>query len=72
MGKKIKTFAPASKTFLKIDIHKELVRVENMDLTKVIDGTRNWQFRNQKFHIENMVLTENEILLEEFNRVVKQ
>ncbi|KKX47437.1 hypothetical protein [Sphingobacterium sp. IITKGP-BTPF85] len=43
-----------------------------MDLTKVIDGTRNWQFRNQKFHIENMVLTENEILLEEFNRVVKQ
>lgn len=70
--KKIKTFAPASKTFLKIDIHKELVRVEKMDLTKVIDGTRNWQFRNQKFHIENMVLTENEILLEEFNRVVKQ
>ncbi|MEN5435567.1 hypothetical protein ABE545_18165 [Sphingobacterium faecium] len=43
-----------------------------MDLTKFIDGTRKWQFRNQKFHIENMVLTENEILLEEFNRVVKQ
>ncbi|MNK04073.1 hypothetical protein D3C87_219290 [compost metagenome] len=70
-GKQTKIFTPATKTFLKVHIDKDLVRVEKADLNKIIDGTRNWEFRNQEFHITHMALTENATEWEEFNRVVK-
>lgn len=54
-----KLFTPEIKTFIKINIDKETVGLENIELYKIIDGKRNWTFKDMAFQIENKVLTEN-------------
>lgn len=67
--KQTKLFAPTIKTFLKVHFDKEHVKIEKVDLSKIMDGTRNWNFHNMEFHIENSALTENTPEWDEYNRV---
>lgn len=67
--KKTQLFAPAIKTFLKVRFDKELVAIEKVDLNKIMDGTRNWNFHNMEFHIENNALMGNITEWDEYSRV---
>lgn len=68
-GKQTKLFTPTIKTFLKVRFDKEQVTVEKVELAKIMDGKRNWNFQDMEFHIENMALTKAVAEWDEYNRV---
>lgn len=68
--KPTKVFTPAIKTFLKVHIDKESVAVEQVDLNKIMDGKRNWEFKNMEFHIKNDSLNKITTARDEYHRVL--
>lgn len=67
--KQTKLFTPTVKTFLKVRFEKEHVAIEKVDLDKIMDGARTWNFHNMEFHIENNAPRGNITEWDQYNRV---
>lgn len=67
--RKTKLFTPEIQTYLKINIEKDNVGLENIDLNKIIDGKRNWKFKNLEYQIENTDPNENKTEYDKYTRV---
>lgn len=67
--KQTKLFTPEIRTYLKINIDKDSVSVENIDLSKIIDGKRNWVFKNMEYQIENTDPNKNKTEYDKYTRV---
>lgn len=66
--RKTQLFTPEIKTYLKIKIERDSVRLENIDLYKIMDGKRNWTFKNMEYLIEKSV--DNKTEYDKYTRVV--
>jgi hypothetical protein len=64
-----KQFTPPKKTFIRLDMGDETVKVEKIDFEKVEYGTRDWLFKDGKHIIINDKELKKEIVWEEYNRV---
>jgi hypothetical protein len=64
-----KRFTHPKKTFIRLDIGDETVKVEKIDFEKIEYGTRDWLYQNGKHIIINDKELKKEIVWEEYNRV---
>jgi hypothetical protein len=62
-------FSPPKKTFIRLNMGNETVKVEKIDFEKIKHGTRDWQFKDGKHIITNDKELKKEIVWEEYNRV---
>ncbi|WP_300674592.1 hypothetical protein [Soonwooa sp.] len=61
-------YEPKIRTYLKINIKKASVDVENIDLYKILDGQRNWTFKNMEFQIEKTPPNNNKTKYVQYTR----
>ena len=70
-NKETKLFTPNIKTFVKVRVKDSTVLVEKIDIDKILDGTRNWIFKDMEFHIDNPYLIGESVKWDEYNRVIR-
>ena len=63
----IEVFDIIKRIFIRINILEEIVMIEKVDIEEIIDGTRDWEYKDGKYCIKNKI-PEKEILWEEYNR----
>jgi hypothetical protein len=64
-----KRFTLPKKTFIRLDIGDETVKVEKIDFEKIKHGTRDWLYQDGKHFITNDKEVKKEIVWEDYNRV---
>ena len=61
-------FTPSVKTFIKICVKDKTVLIEKIDINTILDGTRNWTFKDMGFYIDNISIVEEPNEWDEYNR----
>jgi len=67
-NKDTELFTPSVKTFIKICVKDETVLIEKIDINTILDGTRNWTFKDMGFYIDNISIVEEPNEWDEYNR----
>ncbi|MCL2682181.1 MAG: hypothetical protein FWE63_01690 [Bacteroidales bacterium] len=61
-------YEPHVRTFLKVKIGEETVMVEDVNFEKIVDWSRNWNYSNGQFKIQE---AETKTAWKEYNRNVR-
>lgn len=64
-------FTPEIKTYIKINIEKDSVYLENIDLNETINGNRNWIFQNMEYLIEATNNSKSNTEYDVYTRVIE-
>lgn len=67
--KEVKLYNSNIKTYIKIQVAKDKVAVEAIDITKIIDGGRHWDFKSNAFHLKNNPPKNSQLPFNLYNRV---